>query len=290
MDYTFTGVNQASLPLALPAMQFGNAIHRLLQHIAYANPAFGPILLSKYDLSDGYYRIPLQPQAAVELAVVLPPIFTKPLVGIPLVLPMGWRYSPPFFCAYTETVADLANDCIRHRQPLPEHPSEPYMASCPVPLHPLTPYARHAHNGHMAQQPVATVDVYMDDFLGIAQDHTKVLTQRAILHSIDTIFRTHPHPDNPAHRKDTVSRTKLQQGDGTWATSKVMLGWLLDTSDKTLRLPQHKADRLVHLVEEFLPLKRTSRQRWQQLLGELRHIATAIPGAKYLFSILQHVL
>jgi hypothetical protein len=99
MDFTFTEVNQYSVPLAPQhAMQFGNAIQSLLQHIAYANPAFGPVLLSKFDLSDGYYRIPLHPEAALELAVVLPPIQRhQPLVGIPLVLPMGWKYSPPFF-------------------------------------------------------------------------------------------------------------------------------------------------------------------------------------------------
>jgi hypothetical protein len=39
-----------------------------------------------------------------------------------------------------------------------------------------------------------------------------------------------------------------------------------------------------------MALSRTSRRKWQQLLGELRHMAIAIPGARYLFSILQHML
>ncbi len=45
MDYTFPGVNQHSLPLApMHAMQFGQALQRVLQRLVYANPAFGPPL------------------------------------------------------------------------------------------------------------------------------------------------------------------------------------------------------------------------------------------------------
>jgi len=116
IDYTFTGVNQSSAPLSpMNSMQFGSTIHRILQHIAYSNPKFGPLLMSKIDLLDGYYRVPLSPSAPLKLAVVLPPLKRKgnnPLIGIPLVLPMGWKYSPPFFCAYTETATDLVNSTL----------------------------------------------------------------------------------------------------------------------------------------------------------------------------------
>jgi hypothetical protein len=92
MDYSFNGVNADSLPLAPHhAMQFGATLQRLLQHMVYCNPAFGPPLLMKLDLADGYYRVPLSPEAALELAVVLPPDHTGTnLIGIPLSLPMGW--------------------------------------------------------------------------------------------------------------------------------------------------------------------------------------------------------
>lgn len=76
MDYTFTGVNEQSAPLApMHAMQFGQTLQRVLQRVAYADPTHGPTLLAKFDLSDGYYRVPLSPEACLELAVVLPPPF-----------------------------------------------------------------------------------------------------------------------------------------------------------------------------------------------------------------------
>jgi len=62
MDYSFTGVNEASLQLApRHAMQLGHALPRLLQRIAYANHRHGPPLLMKLNLSDSYYRVRLSP-------------------------------------------------------------------------------------------------------------------------------------------------------------------------------------------------------------------------------------
>ena len=91
-------------------MQFGHTLKRVLQHIDYANPAFVPVLALKCDLSDGYYRIPLAPSAIPLLGVVMPyNPGEQPLIAFPLALPMGWTNSPPFFSAFTETVADITN-------------------------------------------------------------------------------------------------------------------------------------------------------------------------------------
>jgi hypothetical protein len=248
MDYTFSEVNQASIQLANPqAMQFGATIHRLLHHIAYANPSHEPVWLSKFNLSDGYYRIPLNPQAALELAVALPPLDDNvPVVGIPLLLPMGWRHSPPFFCSFTETIADIANSHLTADEAsiavLPDHPLTDLLASYPCQKEPLHPHAIHPPANHWAPSPVSFVDVYMDDFLGLAQALTAHRTQQAILHSIDKVFWSDRHPDNPPNRKGIVSRSKLDQGDGTWSTTKTMLGWSINTANKTLQLPPHKAD------------------------------------------------
>jgi hypothetical protein len=60
MDYTFNGVNQGSLPISPKhAMQFGTALQHFLQNLVYANPQFGPPLMAKTDLADGFYHIPV---------------------------------------------------------------------------------------------------------------------------------------------------------------------------------------------------------------------------------------
>lgn len=140
MDYTYTSVNQMSVPLALMhSMQIGKTLPRILQRLAYANTSFGPPAMLKFDLSDRYYRIRLSLEAALELAVILPG--ARPdqhLVGIPLSLPMGWAYSPPYFCSFTETAADVANEALSTQQPPTyQHPIEcqSQQSMATVPLH-----------------------------------------------------------------------------------------------------------------------------------------------------------
>ena len=72
--------------------------------------AEGPLFLSKYDLTDGFYHIFLAPDDALKLAFMMPCYAGKPqLAAIPLLLTMGWTKSPPTFSAASKTAADLAN-------------------------------------------------------------------------------------------------------------------------------------------------------------------------------------
>jgi hypothetical protein len=124
VDYSFYRVNQDTLPLiAEDSMQFGQALQRILRHILLADPQHGPVYLIKIDIADGFYRIDVNPDDIPKLGVVFPaPPGVEPLVALPLVLPMGWKNSPPAFCTATETIADLANQRLLAQQlPLP-HP------------------------------------------------------------------------------------------------------------------------------------------------------------------------
>ena len=121
-DYTWSQVNEDTLPLvALESMQFGHALERILREILLANPAHGPVHLNKTDLSDGFYREDLCPGDAPKLGVVYPTATSsQSLVAIPLVLPMGWKNSPPAFSTATETIADLANKRLRDSSYVPK--------------------------------------------------------------------------------------------------------------------------------------------------------------------------
>jgi hypothetical protein len=137
---------------------------------------------------------------------------------------------------------------------------------------------------------LSNVDVYIDDFIGLAHATQSQSTLRCLLHNLDSVFRRARHPFDKLTRKQIVSASKLDTGDGAWSTQKIILGWAIDTATKTLALPLSKAECLRDILASFLTKKRTSQKQWQRLLGELRHMATAIPGAKYLFSILQNTL
>ena len=303
-DYTWSRVNQETLPLFAPeSMQFGHALDRLLREILLANPAHGHVYLAKADMSDGFYRVALNPQDAPKLGLVFPTRPGKePLVAIPLVAPMGWRNSPPVFSTATETIADLAN--TRLQDPTytpPPHPLDdlaeevaPTTAGDPAPVT-STPVAVGVPVDRDPSLPTDTKplqynDIFVDDFISLAQKPFLRRVRRALLQAVDHVFRPLDGQDDPM-RREPVSLKKLRQGDCSWATCKVILGWIVDTVNLTLRLPPHRLDRLCEILNSIpRRQKRTSVKKWHTVLGELRSMSVALPGSRNLFGRLQHAL
>ena len=106
------------------------------------------------------------------------------LVAFPVVLGMGWRDSAPYFCVYTETVADLANEAINPTSDNPKWMSTPHKmddraAKVGDLLHP--PHSKQdsppttdvpARNPGLRRarpKPAAYYDVFVDDFIALAQ-------------------------------------------------------------------------------------------------------------------------
>ena len=120
-------------------MQFGPCLPLILQNIWEADPKDGPVYLSKWDISDAFHSCVLRPSDIGEFSyVILPlPSDTDIYLCVDLVLPMGWASSPPFFCAASETAADLSNVYLAdYRLPNPEYgPNlETYSTVAPPPL------------------------------------------------------------------------------------------------------------------------------------------------------------
>ena len=295
-DYSYFGINADTLRLApKEAMQFGRALIRLLTKIHHANDRFGHVFMSKVDLSDGFYRLWLRANDTAHLAVLFPTRDGEPpLVGIPLTNPMGWCDSPPNFSACTKTVADLANAdlalprCLAAARDRPHRLDE--ISETPPPPTPSNDVAlptRQATNP--ALKPLKYWDIYVDDFLGLAQGNKwkRRAIKRVLFHSLDRVFRPLEDTDIPA-RQEPASLKKLRKGDGTWTTKKIMLGWEIDTIAKTITLPPHRILRLQEILAAIRPGQRyVPTQQWHKLLGELRSMVIALPGAKGLFSILQ---
>ena len=324
-DYTWSGVNDDTQPLApSSAMQFGHALERFLRELLLANPSQGPISLLKIDIADGFYRINVNPADIPKLALAFP---TRPgqdpLVALPLVLPMGWKSSPAYFSAATETAADLANQALLSQLPQPTHPLESHAAAMDapdpspfaVPSAPAPP-APAPHKLHIASAapssnspalgtpttrdpclpsnptPVAYVDVFVDDFIALCQgsSNEKARVRQTLLHSIDKVFRPNDFYDSH-HRREPISLKKLRQGDSSWNTTKQILGWTINTIAMTISLPPHRVQRLHDLLTSIPPQqKRTSVKKWHKLLGELRSMSLALPGSRNLFSAMQLAL
>ena len=310
VDYSFSSVNQEADRVAPPeAMQFGRALNRVLNRIATADPADGPVYLSKLDLSDGFYRVPLRDSDIPMLGVAFPIAPGEPpLVAFPLVLPMGWTESPPYFCSVTETIADLANALTHSTWSPPPHPLEvaaatylgpdtattltaPVPPSSRFPVHRPVPVPS-GPRPRRRRRPLRYADVFVDDEILVAQGSPASLNtfRRKLLHLTDRVFRPNDAADDSSIWREPISLTKLDKGDACWATRKVVLGWLIDTLKGTIELPPHRHARLRHILATTLASRRVSTKAWHKLLGELRSMVLGTPGGHGLFSQLQLVL
>lgn len=312
VDYTYSGVNDDTVPLSpQEAMQFGRALERTIAQVVHSNPKFGPVQFLKIDIADGFYRVWLRLEDVPKLAVAIPSPpgdATGPLVALPLSLPMGWTQSPPAFCAVTETIADVANARLRHHTKSTRHRLDA-LADTPapevVPRHPHQllppPYPSHTTSTaapdspptfKLHRRPLQIVDVFVDDFIGAAQGGRRRLqhVRRILMRAIDDVFRP-LEPGDPVHRTEPISVKKLLKGDASWSTCKTILGWIIDSVAMTVTLPPRRLQRLGELLASIPPTqRRLSLDKWHQLLGELRSMALALPGARGLFSHLQAAL
>ena len=305
VDYSCFDLNKETLKLApKDAMQFGKALERILSQIVNANPAHGPVQLIKVDIADGFYRVWLNLSDIPKLAVSIPSLKgEEPLLAFPLVLPMGWTESPPYFCAATETVTDVANHRARNNWKPPAHRLDEAADSTPADEQPVpvgsstqattsTALPDTIPNRAFKQRLLSRFDVFVDDFIGMGQGTKQRLTnlRRILLHTLDEVFRPLSPDDSPS-RKEPASVKKLLQGDACWGTRKMILGWIIDTMKMTIELPPHRVERLAAILASIpRSQKRVSTLKWQKVLGELRSMSIAIPGSRGLFSLLQEAL
>ena len=70
-DYSYFDVNADTFNIApSEAIQFGRTLWRLPYCIHHANSNFGPVYMSKVDLSDGFYQLWLRPEDTHRLKVL----------------------------------------------------------------------------------------------------------------------------------------------------------------------------------------------------------------------------
>jgi hypothetical protein len=116
----------------------------------------------------------------------------------------------------------------------------------------------------------------MDDLNCVAQGNPDQQTRvtELVLRSIKETY-----PSIPGELKDSVSLKKALAGDGDWDTEKEILGWTIDTNSGTLRLSEKCLKDLRNLLNIPPSQRRISRKKLERLIGKLRSMHLAIPGA-----------
>ena len=101
-------------------------------------------------------------------------------------------------------------------------------------------------------------DVYVDNIFGLVQGN-KYHRRRikwALLHAMDKVFCFLDPDDNP-HHQEPASIKKLLKGDGAWDTQEIILGWIIDTINGTIKLPLHRVALLNVILASVTPTMKT---------------------------------
>jgi hypothetical protein len=284
-------VNDTTVPLAprTPVRQIGNVLPRIFEFMA-KTPEGQEILLSKVDLSDGFWRIIVQEDARWNFCYVMPDPPGAPVrIVVPSALQMGWMESPQYFCTATETGRDFIQWLIDQKIDCPPHPLEKFMLPADLVNTMDDPHKSHDDENDGAY----SVNVYVDDYiLGVVEDKNRTLLRRVARSTLYGIHSIFPPPEVTQHKggKDSVSIKKLEKGDAKFMPLKVVLGFLLDGKGRTVRLPQDKADRICLELTRMLKKNRIPLKRFLSSVEKVSNATRILPAAKGLLTPLYRAL
>ena len=260
-------------------VQLGQCLQRIIHTMATNYDPHHPFAFAKIDIKDGFWRMMVSEQDAWNFCYVLPSLDPdQPLDQIEIVVPsslqMGWCESPPYFCAATETARDVIDNLLSSDIELPHHRFLPKMLEQGDRLHRL----------EAAAFTTNLLEVFVDDFCAMTNNLSKEnLTKfsKAIIHGIHSVF---PPPEVTSHPgEDPISQKKLNEGEGTWDTTKELLGWIIDGANYTVHLDHSRCKAIANLITQVAHQKKCQLQKFQKVAGKLQHASFDIPGGKASF-------
>ncbi len=254
--------------------EIGKVLPRLLTYMR-DTPAGLHILMSKLDISNGFWWLIIHGNDCYNFAYVLPQWEGEPCqIVVPSAVQMGWVESPVLFCTVTESARDLTQRFVDTDVQLPPHEIEDLMDIDDVPLQ------------GCAEVPTKLLQVYVDDFFYAATQSKDGLhipmIQQAAIHGIEVVF---PPPAVTKHQdgKDPISRKKLLQGNGHFELKKDMIGFSFDGVKRMVHLPPAKASAYIKEIHYMLRLKSVPLTTLQGVVGKVRHASIILPAARGFF-------
>ena len=225
---------------------------------------------------DAYHGGTLWPSQVRVFVYVIPsaPDNDGFIICVDLVLTIGWVDSPNLLCSFLETLTDAANALFDTDLPVPAYGDISDLSSTgQVPPH--------------TYRSLTHIDCYMDDIISAVQGVLEI--QHQVFDSIVCAFKC-MFTSLPEESKDWVIVKKLLAGEGRWNCVKEILGWIIDMDSGTVTLPERKIQELQYLVAIPKTQWRMGRKYLERLVGNLRSIHLAVPGAVAHLYLLQCVL
>ena len=273
-----------------PEMVYGWCLLRVIHFIValrHQHPQ-QPIYISKFDYSDAYRRISHTAAAAAMTILAV-----GSAAFLMLRLAFGGSPNPPCFCAFSETLTDLANELSASKY-------MPRMFRSPtVQPHHLEPksYVEEEERFGEAILPAVEVpltatarkDAFIDDIVSIFLGTKENLSREGdiVPLAVHVLSRPHAGDENePIPRRQLLQPDKLE-AEGRPSESEIVLGWLLDARRLMVGLPDDKYKAWSNDLEEVIESGQVEFSQLESLIGRLNHASFVIPLSRHFLNELR---
>jgi len=273
-----------------PEMVYGWCLLRIIHFIVCLRSTYPgePIMISKFDYSDAYRRISHHAKAAAQSIVVLAGV-----AYLMLRLAFGGSPNPPCFCGFSETLTDVANElsCSDYD---PAQFSSPTVQ--PEHLQPRSPFPDDAPFATAippaVEVPVTLTsrkDCFIDDIIAVFLATKRNLHREGHTVPLAVHVLSRPHAGSahePIQRRPLLGPEKLT-AEGRASELAIVLGWLLNTRQLLLSLPDDKYKAWSADIDELLQQHSTTIKALESTIGRLNHAAYVIPLSRHFLNRLR---
>ena len=296
-DQSFPGMasdislNEQVVEEKLEPLIYGYMFLRML-HMIHAFRMAHPttaILLCKFDLDAAYRRLHFNANSAIKCICS-----TAICAYIYLRLTFGGSFSPAEWCVIIEMMTDLANDIVNNPTWVPSKAQAPIPSPSTIPSPIILPASRAFNPAlpvdvHIHIPRHGWVDSYIDDIIGICL-HLKdnaVRTTKAILLAIHLMARPFDNTEKPNIIHSYILSMKKWLAEGQQSEEKIVLGWLINTRDFTVRLPADKYHSYTAQIRDITVAGQVNDDTLQSIIGRLERTSYVVPHARYFLNRLR---
>jgi hypothetical protein len=263
--------------------QLGHALCRIIHAFAEADKN-AKIVMAKWDIKDGFWRMDCEAGEEYNFAYVLPQEEEKPItLVVPTSLQMGWVKSPPYICTATKTARDIASEyCDTTIDSITPHKFVKYMTGDEA----FNELPVTAEGGGTNAGLHYALEVYVDDFMSIVIPTSQEQLEHvaaAVMTGIHDVF-----PANIIDGNNPISEKKLLKVEGQYSLFKTLLGFDFDGKCKTLWLEEEKHAKLLTILHGWIRSGNLDRGipfgEFELVVAKLRHAFVALPGGRGLLS------
>ena len=269
-----------------PPMFYGTCLSRIVHFIVHLRRKYPNrrILLSKLDYSDAYRRMSHHWSATAQTILVV-----NDIAYIMLRLAFGGSPNPPCWCAFSETMTDVANDLMasplfREKKPksILIEPRHTRVVEYPK-LE--APFAEGLESCYLETNPATSLkEIYIDDGVNVALDKPEdhEVEFQALPIAAQAFSRPHAGEDQePIPRKAIFAGPKVD-AEGLPREILQILGWGLDTRRMVMFLPEEKFAVWLNDIKELCqPDRMVSLKELESTIGRLNHSTRVIPLSRH---------